>query len=77
MLVLTIESLLIHSVNGRNIFVPDKVLSMHNDNIDMEKLSLHLRILRCKNKLTEVDKLLKLFFITPVTTAECSRSAQK
>jgi len=43
--VLTIECLLIDSVNGKNIFVPDKVISMYNDDIDMEKLSLHLRML--------------------------------
>ena len=45
MFIRTIECILIDSANGKNVSVPIKVKSLYKDDIDMEKLSLHLKML--------------------------------
>lgn len=60
LLVRKIESLLIDSANGKEVSIPKEVSDLYKDDIDFQKLKLHLQMLPDAIKCTPLDAFVKL-----------------
>ena len=56
-LFVSIKGLLINSANGESVHLPNEVMETYKNDIDMEKLKLHLQLLLDATKLVNLNEV--------------------
>ena len=56
-LFVSIKGLLINSANGESVHLPNEVMETYKNDIDMEKLKLHLQLLLDAIKLAKLNEV--------------------